>query len=393
MNGLGTRPRVLDIVNTDHAALNFLANRVGWISRHTEFRNDIVCSPGPHLARLDLRDAAVTALDIPRGLAPAGLSRLLCRLVRHLRAHDYTIVHTHNSITGAIGRIAARLAGVPLTIHTIHGFHFHENMGRLRRLPFVTAERSLARITDVLLCQNREELDEVHRLGLHPRHGVYHVGNGIDLRRFRPRLAPPRNARSVILCVARFEPVKNQGMLLHALAALRARQAPVLWLVGDGPCRARYAREAQRLGLADRVKFLGYRYDIPELVAAADVAVLTSLKEGIPRALMEAMAVGVPVVATDVKGSREVVVDGQTGFLVPLGDTQALAGRLSQLLDSPALRRDLGARGVEHARRHFDEERIVERLVGLYRVALQACGLSDGREPAVTALATDEGRA
>ena len=393
MSRLATAPRVLDIVNTDHAALNFLVYRVDWIARHTEFRNDIVCSRGPHRARIELRDGAVTTLDIPRGLSPAALARLLYQLVHHLRAHRYTIVHTHNSITGAIGRIAARLAGVPLTFHTIHGFHFHERMGRLHRLPFVAAERRLARLTDVLLCQNREDLDEVHRLGLRPTHGVHHIGNGIDLRRFRPRTRTPRNARPVLLSVGRLEPVKNQGLLLDALAALPPRHAPVLWLVGDGPSRARYRQQARRLGLADRVKFLGYRYDIPELVAAADVAVLTSTKEGIPRALMEAMAVGVPVVATDVKGSREVVIDGETGFLVPLGDPQALAERLSQLLDSPELRRDLGARGVEHARRHFDEERVVEHLAGLYRVALHARGLSTVQEPAVGALPVEAGRA
>ena len=113
-------------------------------------------------------------------------------------------------------------------------------------------------------------------------------------------------------------------MLLHALAALRARQAPVLWLVGDGPCRARYAREAQRLGLADRVKFLGYRYDIPELVAAADVAVLTSLKEGIPRALMEAMAVGVPARLHHFLHLRPIE---QAHPAVSAGDCQVLAVR------------------------------------------------------------------
>ena len=148
--------------------------------------------------------------------------------------------------------------------------------------------------------------------------------------------------------------------------------------MGEGPYRARYEAEVRRQGLADTVQFLGYRYDIPELTAAADVAVLTSVKEGIPRALMEAMAVGVPVVATDVKGSREVVVNGETGFLVPLEDDQALAERLTLLLESPALRRDMGARGVEHARRHFDEEHVVERLVGIYRNALRGRGLAVG---------------
>jgi glycosyltransferase involved in cell wall biosynthesis len=376
-------PRILDVVNTDHAALNFLAYRVNWINRHTEFHNDILCSPGPHLARLAVPEATVTAFDIPRGIAPAGIALLLLRVLRHLRRHRYTIVHTHNSITGAVGRIAAQVARVPLTVHTTHGFHFHDAMSPMHRAPFVATERWLARRCDVLFCQNRQELEEIHRLGLRPRQGVYHVGNGINLKRFRPRPAPPANARPVILSVGRLEPVKNQTMLFEALRLLPGRHAPAVWLVGDGPLQGRYEAELQRHGLADSVRFLGYRYDIPELTAAADVAVLTSVKEGIPRALMEAMATGVPVVATDVKGSREVVVDGEAGFLVPLNDTRALADRLTALLDSAALRQEMGARGVHHVRQHFDEERIVERLVRLYRVALRGKGLAPAYEPGV----------
>jgi glycosyltransferase involved in cell wall biosynthesis len=386
--------RVLDIVNTDHAALNFLVDRVTWINRHTEFQNHVICSTGPHLERLGLPAGTVTAMDIPRVLAPASVTRLLLRVVAHLRAHPYTIVHTHNSITGAVGRIAALLTRVPLTIHTTHGFHFHQHMGRLRRAPFVAAERWLARCCDLLLCQNKEEIDDIRRLGLRPRHGVHHVGNGINLERFRPRAALPENARPIVLCVGRLEAVKNQTMLFRALERLR-RYRPIVQLVGDGPLQAAYEAEVRRRGLAESVEFLGYRYDVPELTAAADVVVLTSVKEGIPRALMQAMAVGVPVVATDVKGSREVVVDGRTGFLVPLDDVETLTDRLGALFDSAELRRDLGAEGVEHARQHFDERRVVERLVGLYRSALCARGLVAGARAAAVRdlLQAERGRA
>jgi glycosyltransferase involved in cell wall biosynthesis len=377
--------RVLDVVNTDHAALNFLAYRVGWINHHTEFRNDIVCTPGPHLPRVNAGSGKVIAMPIPRGLAPPALAALLLRLVRVLRAERYTIVHTHNSVTGAIGRLAAWLARVPLTIHTIHGFHFHEHMSRARRLPYVAAERWLARRCDLLFFQNHEELAAADRLKLRPRHGMFHVGNGIDLRRFPPRPAPPENARPIVLSVGRLEPVKNHDMLFDALALLRERVGeagvPIVRLVGDGPSRARYEKIVSRFGLEWAVEFLGYRYDIPAQNAAADVAVLTSIKEGIPRALMEAMAVGVPVIATDVKGSREVVRHGETGFLVPLGDASALADKLALLLARPALRHELGRRGVQHAARTCDEERVVERLVGLYRTALYGPASAQDFEP------------
>jgi glycosyltransferase involved in cell wall biosynthesis len=131
------------------------------------------------------------------------------------------------------------------------------------------------------------------------------------------------------------------------------------------------------------VQFLGYRYDIPQLTAAADVVVLASIKEGIPRALMQAMAVGVPVVATDVKGTREVVVDGQTGYLVPLGDDAAMADKLATVLASPGLRKEMGARAIVHVRRHFDEEAVTRRLVDVYRTALGERELVEAEEPAL----------
>jgi len=272
---------------------------------------------------------------------------------------------------------------VPLVIHTTHGFHFHENMSALRRLPWVAAERWLSRFCDLLLCQNRQEVEEIRRLGIRPRQGVCHVGNGIDLGQFRPRARMPESPRPVLLCVARLEAVKNHAMLFRAFAILRRRHDAILKLVGEGPWREHYERELAAAGLAEAVEFLGYRYDVPELTAGADVAVLTSVKEGIPRALMQAAAVGVPVVATDVKGTREVVVNAQTGFLVPLGDAEALADRLGRLLDDAELRRQMGARAVKHAREHFDEEQVVQRLVRVYRNALFARGLADARQPAV----------
>lgn len=383
---MNSGPRILDIVNTDHAALNFLAFRVGWINRNTDFQNDIVCSSGPHLDKFSVHGARITPLDIPRGLSPFGVTRLLAQLVNHLRKHRYTIVHTHNSITGVIGRVAARITRVPVVIHTTHGFHFHEAMSTFERLPYVGIERAMARWCDILLCQNRQEIDEIHRLRLHPRQGVYHVGNGIDLSAFKPRTAPPQNPRPVILFVGRLETVKNQTMLFRALEMLRGRHEPEVWLVGDGPLKSAYEAELAQRGLSANVKFLGYRYDIPALTAQADIAVLTSVKEGIPRALMQASAVGVPIVATDVKGSREVVVDGETGFLVRLDDVKTLADRLDTLLRSADVRREMGASGIEYARRHFDEARVVERLARLYRIALRARGLADMAEPAVTEL-------
>ena len=137
----------------------------------------------------------------------------------------------------------------------------------------------------------------------------------------------------------------------------------------------RCERQVVELGLAREVRFLGYRNDIPELLGRSDIAVLTSLKEGIPRAAIEAMAAGLPMVATRVTGTREVVRDGDTGFLVDVGEPSALADALARLIDDPALRERMGARGREVARAEFDEGLIVRRLERVYRTSLERRGI------------------
>jgi glycosyltransferase involved in cell wall biosynthesis len=174
-------------------------------------------------------------------------------------------------------------------------------------------------------------------------------------------------------CVARLEPVKNHPMLFAAAAMLNRRGTPFrLRLVGDGPLRARYEEQCRRLGIQDQVEFLGYRTDMPELLADTDIAVLTSIKEGLPRAAIEAMAMGLPVVATRAPGTREVVRHGETGLTVEIGDETGLANALALLIDDPALRARLGEQGRKVALEEFDERPVTDALRELYRSRLLA---------------------
>jgi glycosyltransferase involved in cell wall biosynthesis len=174
-----------------------------------------------------------------------------------------------------------------------------------------------------------------------------------------------------ILCTARFEPVKNHPMLFAAIRKVKERGKRIrVWLVGAGHLRDDYERRCNELEIADIVEFLGYRDDMPELLARTDIAVLTSIDEGIPRAMLEAMAMRVPTVATDVVGTKETVVDDETGFLVPLNDVGALTDRLIQLIDDPALRERMGVRGRARVESEFDEDKIVDALAGIYRELL-----------------------
>jgi glycosyltransferase involved in cell wall biosynthesis len=365
--------RVVDIINASTSADTLLRERVLAMRAHG-IDNHIVCADGPRVEALRALGIPVHTADVPRNLDPWKLAVALAQISAYLRRTQADVVHTHCAIPGLIGRLAGRLAGVPVIIHTAHGFHFHEGTPWAARIPYLAVERLCGRVTDTLLTQNWSDLEQAERYRLGPAGRRRHIGNGIDLTRFQPVASRPQaGAVPTITCVARLEPVKNHGMLLEAAAILKRRGIPFrLRLVGDGPLRDRYQELCRRTGIEREVEFLGYRTDIPELLAETDVAVLTSLKEGLPRAAIEAMAMGLPVVATVVPGTREVVRYGETGLGVEVGDAEGLASALAMEIGDPAQRARHGAQGRAVALQEFDERRIVEQLRELYHSRLCA---------------------
>ena len=363
--------RVVDIVNLSSSANSLLKERVRAM-RASGIDNRILCIDGPYVPALRQAGIPVETVHLPRGLDPFRLVWSTVEIAAYLRRHHIDVVHTHCSIPGFVGRVAAWLARVPVVVHTVHGFHFQEGTRWLARAPYVAAERFCGRLTDTLLTQNRSDLDLAERLGIGPARRRRRIGNGIDLGRFRPldRLDTP-GAPLAVLCVARFEPVKNHPMLFEAVRRLVERGVPLrLRLVGEGELEPVYRGLVRGMGLEDTVEFLGYRDDMPRLLAESDVAVLTSRKEGIPRAVLEAMAMEVPVVATDVPGTREAVRHEETGIAVALDDVDGLADALGRLAADPALRRRMGAAGRAVVRREFDEGPIAETLRKIYRARL-----------------------
>jgi len=365
----GNAFRIVDVINTSASADTLLRERV-LAMRARGFDNRIVCGDGPHVAKLRAAGIPVHTITLPRGLDPVRLGAALVRLTLYLVRARADLVHTHCSVPGVVGRLAARLARVPVVVHTVHGFYFPAPRSRLGRRAALAVEQLSGRITDVLLTQNREELGLAHVHGIGPRDRRHWIGNGIDVRRFAP---VRRRARGIvtITCVARLEPVKNHGMLFAAAALLRSRGTPFrLQLVGEGPLRAACEARCAELGLQGMIEFLGRREDMESVLAATDIATLVSLREGIPRAVLEAMASGLPVVATDVPGTREAVRHGETGLLVPPDDAAALADALGFLIDRPRARRWLGRRGRARAVAEFDERTVIDALERTYREAL-----------------------
>jgi len=372
----GSGPCIVDVINLSSSADTLLRERVLSL-RAKGVDNRIVCIDGPYVGPLREAGIPVETYHMPRGVDPFRLLWSLGELVAYFRRVKPDLVHTHCSVPGIVGRLAARLAGVPVVMHTVHGFAFHDGSRGPGAATAVAVERFVGRFTDVLLSQNHEDMDRAVRHRIVPEGQLEWVGNGIALERFLAATpSHPPGRPTVITCVARFEPVKNHALLFEAAARLKASGRRFeLWLVGGGEGRARCERQVADLGLTDEVRFLGYRDDIPQLLSQSDVAVLTSLKEGIPRAALEAMAAALPMVATRVTGTRSVVRDGDTGFLVDVDDVAGFAGTLALLADDPELRARMGARGREVARAEFDEAIIVRRLERVYRASLERRGI------------------
>lgn len=363
--------RILDLINTDKSAKELLAHRVSQINHSRVYENAIYCSSGEYVEKLRAKGHTVYVVDTPRGLSPLALIRSIWETYRLLRKHKFDIIHTHGSVIGAIGRLSAFMARTPVVIHQVHGFHHHDAMNPAKKWIFVQIEMLFALITDKLLFQDEADVKECLRRRIAPKRKLVLIGNGGRLADFSHG-GEPDNDPNVILCVGRFEPVKNHFMLLKAAQILNARSVSfVLQLAGDGDLREEYETWIHEQGLENVVNFLGYRDDIPSLTAQADVCVLTSIKEGVPRAIIEAAAAGRPMVATDVAGNHNALIDGTTGFLVPLNDSAALADKIEQLLSDAALRSHVGQEARKYALEHFDERVVMDKIISVYNEATQ----------------------
>jgi len=296
------------------------------------------------------------------------------------RREKFDIVHVHTPVAALVGRFAARAAQVPRIVYTAHGFYFHEHMGALKRSLFVALEWLAGRVTHVLFTQAEEDAATARRLGLIRGKTIEAIGNGVDPARFhRAKDEAERKAiRASIGAAPGALAIMTVGRLVaekgypELFAAMRAVPAAELWVIGErlpsdhaGGIADEISAIENDPDLGPRIRFLGYREDVADLLRAADIFVLASHREGMPRSIIEAMMTGLPVVATNIRGSREEVVEGETGTLVPVGEPDALAAALNRLVEDTAFRKKLGDAGRKRALTHFNESYVVRRQIEL----------------------------
>ncbi len=331
-----------------------------------------------------IADADVFPLgSLRREVRPAADLRALTELRQVIAAWRPHVVHTHSSKAGVLGRAAARLERVPVVIHSIHGWGFGPHQPLPVRWAFLAAERMAARWTTFFVAVSASNLEDGVRLRLFDRARARVIRSGIDLARFRGRsggaevraeLGIPADAPLVVQ-VSCFKPQKAPERFV-AVAARVAAAVPRahFLLVGDGALRPALEEMRRDAGLDGRLHMPGWRRDVPAILDAATAVTLTSRFEGLPRAVVEALAAGVPVVAAAVDGVEEVLHDGANGFLVDPGDIETMSTRVVTLLTDPDLRRELAARaprGLEA----FETELMVKQQESLYEELTCRAGL------------------
>lgn len=351
-----------------------------------------VSAPGAPVERLEAMGIRHLAAPFIRStaLTPFGDLKLFANLVQLFRREKFTIVHTHTAKPDLYAAMAAKVAGVPIVVTTLHGFYFHDLMPPRTRMFYANLARLGMKFADAVLSQSPEDIDTARRERICAPDKISLLYNGIDVVRFdRNKLAPEAIARRraelgipadsvVVGYVGRLVAEKGLRELFTAVAALRARHPRLrLLLVGpfDEQKRDAISRAtAAEFGIEDLCVFTGHRRDIPEHYALMDISVLPSHREGFPRTVMEASAMALPVVATDIRGCRTAVVDGVTGVLVPVRDADRLAGALHGLLEDPATRTRMGTAGERHAREKFDERTVFQTVTATYDRLLRERG-------------------
>lgn len=348
-----------------------------------------ISSPGPFVQQIEtLGVQHIPLTNATRALSLHSDVKALGELYRILRRIRPDIIHTHNPKPGIYGRVAGALAQVPLVVNTVHGLYATDDDRVARRAVVYTLERLAASFSDAELVQNPEDLERLRRLRI-PAKRLHMLGNGIDLVRFSrgPHFAQWREEMRaqlgagdndvVVTAVGRLVWEKGYAELFEAAREVLGSHRDTIFVVGgpDEPSKSDAVDQAS-LSAARKcgIRFLGHVNDVERLYAGSDIYVLASHREGFPRSAMEAAAMGLPIVATNIRGCRQVVEDGVNGFLVPPKDSARLAAALARLIAQRELRYRMGQAGTAKALADFDQQRVIRTTLDVYAQLLASRG-------------------
>lgn len=382
---MSKKKRVLHICAVGFTVKNLLLPQIDYfLSKGLDV--EVACSPGKEVEKLRKQGYNIHSIQIERRIAPISNLKSIKELTTLIYQKDYDLVHVHTPVASVLGRIAAQLAGAKSIIYTAHGFYFHDDMPVKQYFFYHSVEKAAALLTDLILTQSLEDLVTAKKTQLCNVEKLRYLGNGIDTNRFsrshidldyqqqlRKELNLPDQAYPIIGMTGRLTAEKGYLELIESIGKLRFRFPNLhLLVIGGQLSSERDAFQSQlndliqQDNLSPSVTFTGFRSDITQILSLVDVFTLPSYREGLPRSILEAMAMELPVVATDIRGCREAVVDGQTGLIVPPRNSEKLAEALAKLLENINLRRTFGKAGRQRVEAEYDERLVFERLAAAY---------------------------
>ena len=334
-----------------------------------------VCSDGEYFGGIIEDGYQIHAIPISRSLHPIKHMISIWKLYWYFRCEKFDVVHVHTPVAALVGRIAAFFARVPFVVYTAHGFYFHDDMPKTKRRLHIFLEKVAGKMTDLMFTQSEEDAKTAVDKKLLPSNRVYAIGNGVDVEKFNPsnyssgralrkKLQIPEEA-FVIGMIGRLVEEKGVVEFFDAAKVVNKRHENVYFLlIGDrlasdhATAVDKAIKEAQK-EVGSRLILTGMRSDIPELLSTMDLFTLPSWREGMPRTIIEAMMMGLPVVATNIRGSREEVMQEETGVLVPVRNPEILARAFERFVESPSWGVELGNAGRNRAVQLYNEQNVV----------------------------------
>ena len=371
-------------------------------SRDWGARVGLASAPGGRLEAL-VRDAGMEFRAIHNfvsEVSPWKDLHALWQLNRLLSREKFDIVHTHNSKAGILGRLAARRSRVPIVIHTVHGFAFHEEENWLFRRLFIVLERAAVSWCDQMIAISQPMIEWAQKEKIAPPAKLVKIYSGIEVEQFQNQPSNPElksrfgiePQETVIGVVSKLWKGKGHEILIDAIARLLERGYSIkLLIVGEGYLEGRLKEKVKHLGMERVVVFTGFWSNVPEVTAILDISALPSFYEGMGRVVLEAMAAGKPVVASRVGGLTELVEDQVTGYLIPPGDVDALVKRLEALITNPDLRKEMGRRGSQRVGEKYSAETMVKKIHEVYGKLLAREGAGSIEDPDELELADGSG--
>lgn len=373
--------KILQLCAVDFTAYHLL-RPLGLALRDSGYEVSFCCSPGEGLDRLEREGFGVHRIPVSRSYNIFSHIVSLVRLCRLMRRERFDIVHTHTPVAGLLGRVAAKMARVRWIVYTAHGFYFHEDMRGALRGAMRSIERFGASISDIIFVQSGEDLEEAAETRIASQEKLVHIGNGVDPSLFG------RETNAEAAAVLREELgidggpvigftgriVREKGAVEFVKSAgIVAREIPGAFFIMTGAplesdrdgCLAEIEALVESEGLSGRLVMTGYRTDVPAILSLLDLFAMPSYREGMPRSLLEAMATGLPVAATDIRGCREEVIDGETGFLVPPRDHYAMGEAILKILSDGDMAARMGRAGRQRVLDRFDERKVTRHQVDM----------------------------